>query len=158
MKAKSVCTLRLLIAICCLVCSSCSPTATTGGGASFSEDDYEEVTRQFAEAISLADYDRAWTLASQHLESRTDRDGLEETCESFFEQLGRPTGIREVGINAADLELPAAFEELESTVPAKAAKAWCVASFQAEKDINVGVILVDDSGALTVGDYWLYDD
>ncbi len=158
MKLTTLCASIFSVSVCCLISLSCGPAATTGSRGSFSEQDYMNATRQFAQAIATRDYDGAWQQASPHLAGKTDRAGLEKTCESFFGSLGYPTGIREVGINEAGEELEFELEELSSTVPATAARAWCVASFQADKDINVGVILVDDSGTLRVGDFWLYDD
>jgi len=158
MKTTSLCASTFTVTICCLIALSCSPTATTRGRASFSEQDYLNATRQFAEAISARDYDGAWQLASQHLASKTDRAGFEQTCESFFARFGYPTGIRRVGVNATGSDLKLELEELSSTVPATAAKAWCIASFKADKDINVGVILVGDTGTLRIGEFWLYDD
>lgn len=158
MKAESLCAATSTAAICCLASLSCSPTATTGGGTSFTEEDYLRVTRQFAEAISARDYDGAWKLASRHLTGKSDRAGFEKTCESFFERTASPKGVREVGVNETGDELELAIEELEMTAPPPGAKAWCVASFRADMDINMAVILVDDSGTLRVGDFWFFDD
>ncbi len=158
MKRPFLCTSMVMVSICCLAGLSCGPTATTGGRGSFGEQDYLNATRQFAQAIAARDYDGAWQQSSQHLAGKTDGAGFQRTCEAFFGNLGYPRGVREVGINATGRDLKLELEEISSTVPAAAAIAWCVASFQADMDINVGVILVDVSGTLRIGDFWLYDD
>ncbi len=158
MNPRYLCASTFIVFLCCLAGLSCSPGALAGGPTAFGEQAYLTATKQFAQAIAARDYDAAWQQASQHLAGKTDRAGFEQTCESFFGQLGYPTGIREVGINATGSDLKFELEELSSTVPASAAKAWCMASFQAGKNINVGLILVDVSGTLKVGDFWLYDD
>ena len=69
-----------------------------------------------------------------------------------------PRGIREPGVNETGKELALELEELETKVPRDAARAWTCVGFDADHDIKMGMILVDESGALKVGDFWLFDD
>ena len=63
-----------------------------------------------------------------------------------------------VGINFTGREFALEMEELESTVPASEARAWCGISFHADMDIKAGVIVVEDPKGLAIGDFWLFDD
>ena len=151
-------TLRFVLALCSLFCASCGSNVGSGGGPRFTDSDYLALTRQFAEAIVGQDFDAAWAATSVEFQARMDRAKLEKTCKDFFARFSVPRGIREPGVNETGKELALELEELETKVPRDAARAWTCVGFDADHDIKMGMILVDESGALKVGDFWLFDD
>ncbi len=126
-------------------------------GVEFTDAQYRDTGRQFAASVASSDLDTMWGLASSRFQTRMGRSGLASELETYFGVVARPAGVRDV-VNVVTGEgLDAALAGVDTPVSAENAVARVDVAFEAgANNLFIGLVLVENDGALKVGDFWFY--